>query len=141
MKPHVIVDTGPLVAAINRKDRFHPWAVQHLSRIQMPLYTCEAVVSEACFLLQIVYGGQQALMAWLDQGLLMIDFQLSAEVAAVRALMERYESVPMSLADACLVRMVELRPGSTVFTLDTDFMVYRIHRHQPIPAIMPKERN
>lgn len=117
MKPHIIIDTGPLVAAINRKDRFHPWVVQQLSNIQMPLYTCEAVVSEACFLLQMVYGAQQALLAWLDQGLLMIDFQLSAEVAAVRALMERYESVPMSLADACLVRMVELRPNSTVLKL------------------------
>lgn len=141
MKPHIIIDTGPLVAAINRKDRFHPWVVQQLSNIQMPLYTCEAVVSEACFLLQMVYGAQQALLAWLNQGLLMIDFQLSAEVAAVRALMERYESVPMSLADACLVRMVELRPNSTVLTLDTDFMVYRINRNQPIPAILPKERN
>jgi predicted nucleic acid-binding protein len=137
MKQRVIVDTGPLVAAINRKDTFHAWAVQQLSTIQKPLYTCEAVVSEASFLLQQVYGGRQALLAWLAQGLVMVDFRLSDEIAAVQALMQQYESVPMSLADACLVRMAELRPGSDVFTMDADFVIYRLNRNQPIPVIMP----
>ena len=137
MKQRVIVDTGPLVAAINHKDTFHAWAVQQLSTIQTPLYTCEAVVSEASFLLQQVYGGRQALLAWLAQGLVMVDFRLSDEIAAVQALMQQYESVPMSLADACLVRMAELRPGSDVFTMDADFVIYRLNRNQPIPVIMP----
>ena len=137
MKQRVIVDTGPLVAAINRKDTFHAWAVQQLSTIQKPLYTCEAVVSEASFLLQQVYGGRQSLLAWLAQGLVMVDFRLSDEIAAVQALMQQYESVPMSLADACLVRMAELRPGSDVFTMDADFVIYRLNRNQPIPVIMP----
>ena len=124
-------------APINRKDTFHAWAVQQLSTIQKPLYTCEAVVSEASFLLQQVYGGRQALLAWLAQGLVMVDFRLSDEIAAVQALMQQYESVPMSLADACLVRMAELRPGSDVFTMDADFVIYRLNRNQPIPVIMP----
>ena len=74
MKQHVIVDTGPLVAAINRKDTFHAWAVQQLGTIQKPLYTCEAAVSEASFLLQPVYGGRQALLGWLAQGLVILIF-------------------------------------------------------------------
>ena len=137
MKQRIIVDTGPLVAAINRKDKFHTWAVQQLRIIQGPLYTCEAVISEGSFLLQSVYGGQQALLAWLAQGLVVVDFHLSDEIAAVQALMQQYESVPMSLADACLVRMAELRPGSDVFTIDTDFVIYRLNRNQLIPVIMP----
>ena len=137
MKQHVIIDTGPLVAAINRKDTFHSWAVQQLSTIQKPLYTCEAVVSEASFLLQQVYGGRQALLAWLSQGLVVVDFQLRDEISAIQALMQQYESVPMSLADACLVRMAELQPGSDVFTIDGDFVIYRLNRNQLIPVIMP----
>jgi predicted nucleic acid-binding protein len=52
-------------------------------------------------------------------------------------LMQRYESVPMSLADACLVRMSEIYPNSSILTLDSDFTIYRKHRHQIIPLIMP----
>lgn len=139
MRPYVILDTGPLVAAINRKDVFHAWAVQQLSTIQKPLYTCEAVVSEASFLLQPIYQGRSALLAWLAQELVVIDFQLSAEIAAIQSLMGQYESVPMSLADACLVRMAELRPGSAVFTIDNDFLIYRLNRNQPISVLMPRK--
>jgi predicted nucleic acid-binding protein len=128
-----------LVAAINRKDVFHAWAVQQLSTIQKPLYTCEAVVSEASFLLQPIYQGRSALLAWLAQELVVIDFQLSAEIAAIQSLMGQYESVPMSLADACLVRMAELRPGSAVFTIDNDFLIYRLNRNQPISVLMPRK--
>ena len=56
---------------------------------------------------------------------------------ATRALVGRYASVPMSLADACLVRMTELLPGATVITLDRDFAVYRRHGRQVVPLLSP----
>jgi len=51
--------------------------------------------------------------------------------------MARYQSVPMSFADACLVRMSELWPKTPVFTLDSDFRIYRRNKRQSIPLIAP----
>ena len=51
----------------------------------------------------------------------------------------RYTSVPMSLADACLVRMSELVPDSVVFMLDSDFRIYRRHGRPAIPLLMPRD--
>jgi predicted nucleic acid-binding protein len=62
---------------------------------------------------------------------------LDAELAAVMSLLTRYQSVPVSLADAELVRMAELYPNSTIFTLDTDFQIYSKNRDRPIPLISP----
>ncbi len=54
--------------------------------------------------------------------------------------MRRYANVPMSLADACLVRMSELAAGCVLFTLDGDFRIYRRHRRQKIPLVIPPDR-
>lgn len=101
------------------------------------MFTCEAVISEACFLLRRASGGQDAVLATLGRGVLRVDFRLADEVVALQGLMARFANVPMSLADACLVRMTELDTRSTVLTLDGDFKVYRRNRRQAIPTIMP----
>ena len=54
--------------------------------------------------------------------------------------MQQYQSVPMSVADACLVRMSELDRNSSVLTLDPDFLIYRRNRSQNIPTIMPSKK-
>jgi predicted nucleic acid-binding protein len=133
----VLIDTGPLVAWLNRRERHHAWARDTLDAIEPPLYTCEAVLTEALFLLSRSRGGRDAVLELVARGIVKIDFQLRPELDAVRTLMRRFASVPISLADACLVRMTELDPGSTVLTLDSDFRVYRRNRRQAIPTIMP----
>mgnify|MGYP003449622730 FL=1 len=100
--------------------------------------TCEAVLSEACFLLHRINGGQDAVLELVARGIVTVTFSLAAELAAVRKLMARYASIPMSLADACLVRMSELDPRATVITLDSDFKIYRRNRRQTIPVLLPK---
>ena len=134
----IIIDTGPLVALRNKRDQYHGWARRVLDTVEPPLWTCEAVVTEACFLLGHMNGGPNAILELLAAGILKIDFTLSAEGAPVRTLMSRFQSVPMSLADACLVRMTELVPGSVVLTLDSDFHVYRRNRRLVVPTIMPR---
>ena len=57
-------------------------------------------------------------------------------MAEFEVLMKRYENVPMSLADACLVRMSELIPGSVILTLDSDFRIYRKNRNEAIDLII-----
>ena len=133
----VVVDTGPLVALLNRRDRHHVWIREVLDTVAPPIFTCEAVVSEACFLLGRLTGGQDALLELLANDVVRIDFRLHAELDTVRRLMRKFASVPMSLADACLVRMAELDAPTTIVTMDGDFRVYRRNRRQVIPTIMP----
>lgn len=132
-----LIDTGPIVAAINKRDKWHSWAEEAMERLPATLYTCEAVISEAYFLLKRTNGGREALLGMLSDGLIQIPWQLSNEIEAVRDLLLRYKS-RMALADACLVRMAEQFPESIVFTTDRkDFVIYRMNRKQPIPTLMP----
>jgi predicted nucleic acid-binding protein len=133
----VLLDTGPLVAFLNARDQHHAWAVAELGKAAPPLATCEAVLSEACFLLRKVPGGPEKVLALLERGLLVLPFRLDTEVARVAELMLRYAELPMSLADACLVRMLELDLGTEVMTLDGDFRVYRKNRRQVVRVRMP----
>ena len=138
MKRQVILDAGPLVALIDRNDRFHNWARREWSQLEHPLLTCESVITESCFLVKNVYGGEAGILSLLRKEVIKIAFKLEDELRQVDELMQRYQSVPMSLADACLVRMAELNPASQVLTLDSDFLIYRKLRDRPISAIMPE---
>lgn len=134
-----ILDTGVLIAYLMPKDKFHTWAVSQLSQISAPVLTNEAVITEACFLAQRIHNGQETILKLIKQGHIIIPFNLSQEIEAIENLMKRYASVPMSLADACLVRMSEMYENSQILTLDSDFTIYRKQRNQTIPAIMPNE--
>jgi len=137
MKEVVLLDTGPLVAFLNRADRFHEWAKAQWERIRPPMLTCEAVLAEACFLIRKLPGGSQAIIELLNRGVIQIPFKLEEEAVSVGKLLGRYADVPMSLADACLVRMAERHANSYVLTLDWDFRIYRMHRRHIIPITTP----
>ena len=137
MSQVVLVDTGPIVAFLNRRDRWHQWALDRLGAIEPPLDTCEAVLSEACYLLRVTPAGPAAVMELVTRGLLRLTFDLAREAAAVRRLLHRYRTVPMSLADACLARMSELRTDCRLLTLDSAFRNYRRNGRQVIPLISP----
>lgn len=95
MRRQVLIDTGPLVAFINRRDQFNGWITEELATIKQPLLTCEAVLSEACFLLRNVYGGQEAVISLTNTGLIQIPFRLNEEAESIRELLTRYQSVPI----------------------------------------------
>jgi predicted nucleic acid-binding protein len=137
MKKNVLLDTGPLVASLNRRDGFHEWAKAQLARIEPPLLTCEAVLAEACFLLRQTAGGNEAILELILRGIVELPFAVDAQTEALIRLMKKYSDVPISLADACLVRMSELYADSAVLTLDTHFKLYRRHGRQTIPVLMP----
>ncbi len=133
-----ILDTGPLVAFLNRRDSFHGWAKARMAEMRPPLHTCEAVLSEACFLLRGLSGGTDAIMALVERRLVTVSFQLESEHARVRRLLKRYDDRAMSLADACLVRMAELVDDCTIVTLDSDFHIYRRNGRSIIPLTIPR---
>jgi predicted nucleic acid-binding protein len=132
-----ILDTGPLVGSLDSDDQWHGWSAKQFAAIRQPALTCEAVISEACFLLREVPDARQKVFALVERGILRIVPLLPEESPAVRVLLARYGK-RMDYADACLVRMSELFREHMVVTTDTeDFRIYRRFTRQAIPLIAP----
>jgi len=133
----ILADTGPLVAYLDQNDEYHPWAVTAFSSFHEPLYTCEAVISEVVFLLHSSDHGVESFLQFLERGIVRIDFEANKNLADILNLLRKYSDQPMSLADACLVRMAELAGDCQVFTTDRDFLVYRRKGRGVIPLLTP----
>lgn len=132
-----IIDTGPLVAFFDRSERHHGWVAERVEELEAPLLVCEPVLTEALYLLARYSGARQALFELLQNGALSIAFRIEEHVAALRSLLQKYRDTPMSLADACIVRMAEIHEQHDVLTLDSDFSVYRKHGRVPLTLIYP----
>ena len=102
-----------------------------------PLLTCEPVLTEAAFLLKREGRDTDSLFELLERGVIRIALTIQEQRADLRALMRRYRSRPMSLADACLVRLSEIHAAGEVLTLDDDFRIYRRHGNKVITVRMP----
>jgi predicted nucleic acid-binding protein len=137
MSRRIILDTSVLVSYFRKSDCYHQWAVAQWRQVDLPVFTCDAVISEACFLFRDLPHIQRAIIELIEGNVITIAFNLQKESSNVRSLMSRYESVPMSFADACLVRMSEQILNSAVMTLDSDFQIYRKYRNQEISLIKP----
>lgn len=135
MARSVLADSSFLVALLSGDDRHHAWAVDQASRFPRPWLVCDAVLSESFHLLGP--RGLRGLAELLRRGAVTPVFQLEEELGSVLALMEKYSSIPMSLADACLVRMTETLDDPIVITQDSDFRIYRRHSRQVVPSVMP----
>lgn len=133
----IILDTGPLVAYINRNDKYHSWAKKWFKEISPPILTCQAVISEACFLIRHISQGREIILEMLERDLIQTEFNLNIEAKFVKQLITKYHTVPMSLADACLVRMAELYEDAKIITLDSDFVIYRKNKKSHISCITP----
>jgi predicted nucleic acid-binding protein len=132
-----IADTGLIVGLLHRRDQHHDWAKQQFDRVTAPLYTCEAVLSEAFHLLEPVPTGQHRLLAVLDRGIFDLSFTYFEHADRIHTLMRTYADQPMSYADACLVRMAEVRPECAIVTTDVDFHVYRTAGDEPLDVRLP----
>jgi len=134
----VIVDTGPIVALLDADDQQHAWVKAQFARLRPPLLTCEAVLTESCFLIARGGGDASAVIQLAERRVLSVAQLFDAEAASIARLMRRYENVPMSLADACLVRLIERTSQATLFTLDSDFEIYRQKGRRLIPLLAPR---
>ena len=132
-----IVDTGPLVAFFDRSERYHGWVAARVEELDAPLLVCEPVLTEALYLLARFPKAQDALFGLLQNGALVVAFRLDEHIGALHRLSRKYRDTPMSLADACVVRMAEIHDNHSVLTLDSDFTVYRKHGRTPITLMYP----
>lgn len=140
MTERALLDTGPLVALLDADEEHHAWATGAIRRFRAPLLTCEPVLAESMHVLRRLPDAQDRILEWLGRGALVPAIDVAGESAALRRLMRKYRDRPMSLADACLVRLAETYPDHAVFTLDSDFRVYRKDGGAEIPVVMPDAR-
>jgi uncharacterized protein len=131
----VIIDSSALVALLDPRDQHHAWSRAAVADLPLPWLTCEAVAVETFFLLARPEAAR--LVRLLNDGRLRVVYGLRDEGKPVFDLMDKYADVPMSLADACLVRMSETLPDPVVLTTDADFKIYRRHSRQVVPCLLP----
>ena len=133
----VLLDAGPWVAYLRRADQHHVWAREQFSARE-EFVSCEAVLAEVCARLQ--YYGNDPLVAleFVKSGVVTLDFDLQSELISVENLMRKYRDQPMDLADACLVRMTEMKPRSLVVTTDENFKFYRRNGREVVPHVLPE---
>lgn len=137
MRDRILIDTGPIVAFLDRREARHPWVRKAFQVQSVPFYTNELVLAEAVFLLRHHPAALDEIGKWIVHGYLRLPFRLEPEAGEVFRLMAKYRDLPMSLADAGLVRMVETGLGDRVFTLDHHFRIYRHSGRLKVPVLMP----
>jgi uncharacterized protein len=136
MAVNVLVDATFLVALLNRRDTNHAWASSQALSFERPWKTCEPALSEAFY--NVGPTGPLRLIELLGRRAVICAFQLDEHWDDVIALLRKYADVPMSLTDACLVRMTEILSDPILLTTDSDFRIYRRHGRQVVPCVMPR---
>ena len=138
-RPTVVLDTGPLIALLDRDEAHHAWAATQFKTLRPPLLTCDSVLSEASFLLRRAGVDASLPVELLARGVLEVTSPMTSrdDAASVGSLMRRYRNVPMSFTDACLVRLVERTKNGSILTLDSDFHIYRQANRRVIPLLIP----
>lgn len=129
MKP-VLLDTGVIVALLDRSERLHERCADAVQEIEAPLITCEAVIAESCYLLRNLAGAAEAVIENVAAGIFQIPFQLSREAAGVKQVLRKYRDRRIDLADACLIRLADEFGTADILTLDGDFAIYRWGRNK-----------
>ena len=125
----ILVDTGPLVALFNRKDRSHPRCREVLQSLREPLVTTVPVLTEVFHMLSPGSRGADALRDFVASGGSTVWFLDTVALLRAFELMEQYADHPMDLADASLVVAAETLATTKIFTIDRDdFLTYRVRR-------------
>ena len=122
-----LIDTGAILAILDRDDRWHESCVQSIRQLRLPLLTSEAVLTELFHLIGKSREGMEAAWTFLRSGAVVLGTIEDAELAQIHELMSRYWDRPMDFADGTLVYLARRESISTVLTVDhADFATYRI---------------
>ena len=138
MKP-TLLDTGVIVALLDRSENFHQACAEAVQAIEAPLITCEAVIAETCYLLRNLPGAPEAVIENVAAGIFQIPFQLSKHTAALKHILKKYRDRRIDLADACLIRLADEFETPDILTLDKDFHVYRWGKHKSFRLLLDVE--
>ena len=134
MKP-VLLDSGVIVALLDRSEHFHRACADAVPSLETPLITCEAVITESCYLLRKIPGAREAVLRNISEGIIHVPFQLSQQATVVEAILRKYRDREMDLADACLIVLANEFETGDILTLDSDFKTYRWGRNKPFQIL------
>lgn len=138
MKP-VLLDTGVVVALLDRSERHHTQCAGVVTKLGRPLVTCEAVIAESCYLLRQLSGAAEAVLENVARGVFLIPFQLSRAATPVRSIMRKYSDQPADFADACLIHLADELNTGEILTLDRDFAHYHWRRSRSFDLLIELE--
>jgi uncharacterized protein len=135
--PKTLIDTGPLVALVDRHQSTHARCVKAHESLPAPLVTTWPCLTEAMYFLEGLGGWQAQKILWqfIERQGVELHTASSAEITRIQALMGKYSNVPMGLADASLVAAAESKKIRRVFTLDSDFSIYRALDKEPFEVV------
>jgi predicted nucleic acid-binding protein len=131
-----LLDTGCIVALLDRSEAHHAQCVEVVSAVEAPLVTCEAVIAESCYLVRNLKGASAAILENVERGIFQIPYRVAGNTGRVVKLMKKYANIPMDFADACLVDMANDYSTGRVLTLDRDFLIYRWGRNRPFELLL-----
>jgi predicted nucleic acid-binding protein len=135
VKP-VLLDTGVIVALLDRSEKFHQACAEAVGELGAPLITCEAVIAESCYLLRNLAGAAEAVIENVAAGVFQVPFQLSREAVGLKYVLRKYRDRKIDTADACLICLAEEFETADILTLDQDFAVYRWTRNKPFRILL-----
>jgi len=133
----VLLDTGVIVAVLDRSERHHSRCVDAIEAIESPLATCEAVIAESCYLLRGLPGAAQAILENVSRGVFQIPLRLAVSASPIQRIMRKYSGIGIDFADACLIQLAEELGSGGILTLDRDFDIYRWGKNRPFRLLIP----
>ena len=141
MAANALIDTGAILALLDRADHWHRVCLEAFPQLRLPLLTSEAVLTELFHLVADSRREREAAWKFLRSGAVTMAAIEDSELPQLHALMLRYWDRPMDFADATLVYLAKREALSTIFTVDhADFETYRIEgrrRFRILPAARP----
>jgi len=133
---NTLIDAGPLIALFDKTDAFHSAACNSLSSHKCKLITTWPVVTEVMHMISFSVKAQQGFIEWIIRGGLNIEPLESIHLKRILDLLIKFEDLPMDLADASLVVLAVERKLDSIFTLDSDFKIYRTFLKKPFRNMM-----
>lgn len=136
----VLLDASVIVALFDRSERRHRDCVTAVEALESVLVTCEAVISESCYVLRGLSGAGEAILENVERGVFQIPFQLPGSAGAMGSIIHKYRNLPADFADACLIHLADQLNTGDILTLDQDFRTYRWRKTKPFHLLIDSER-
>jgi predicted nucleic acid-binding protein len=132
---NTLIDAGPIIALFDGSDRYHQKSISFLEQYEGALWTTWPVITEASHMLDFSTRAQVNLLRWIQRGGLSIYNIKDEHIYRMAELTEKFNDVPMDLADASLIVVSELTGYKEIASIDSDFYVFRDIRNQYLTNI------
>lgn len=137
---NTLIDAGPIISLFDRSDKYHLASMAFLESFKGKLISTWPVITECMYMLRFSNKVQLNFLRWIYRGAITIVPIENDDLYRLTTLIEKYQDVPMDLADASLILVSEKLSVKDIITIDSDFYVYRTIRNQYLTNIfdLPK---